>query len=380
MNRSFDIRTLVVPGVRTIEPYQPGKPLAELAREYGIDGAIKLASNESPLGASPTAVAAAHAALTDVSRYPDGGGFALKRALAAKLRVAPAQITLGNGSNDVLELLARAFASSGDEVIYAEHAFAVYELVTRAVGATPVVVPARDYGHDLDAMRAAVTARTRLVFVANPNNPTGTWLRRNALEAFVASLPATVLAVVDEAYFEYVEEADYPNTIAWIERYPNLIVTRTFSKAYGLAALRVGYGVSHPDVADYLNRVRQPFNVNHIALAAAEAALADDEHVARSRALNCAGMQQLSDGLRQLGLSFIPSVGNFLAFDVGGPARPIYEALLRAGVIVRPIASYGMPNHLRVTIGLPAENDRFLAALATAMNQSGAGARQAHGL
>lgn len=377
MTTTFEARSLVVSGVRAIEPYQPGKPIAELERELGISNAIKLASNENPLGASPNAIDAARAAMSDLARYPDGGGFALKRALSKKLGVAPEQVTLGNGSNDVLELLARTFAASGDEIIYAEHAFAVYELVARAVGATPVVVPARAYGHDLAAMRAAVTPRTRLIFIANPNNPTGTWLPKAELEEFVASLPAHVLAVIDEAYFEYVEQAEYPNAVAWIGRYPNVVVARTFSKVYGLAALRVGYGVSHPEVADFLNRVRQPFNVNSVALAAAEAALADDAHVAASIALNRNGMRQLTEGVEQLGLPFIPSVGNFLCVDLGRSARPVYETLLRAGVIVRPVASYGMPNHLRVTIGLPSENERFLAALANAIGATTS--RQARG-
>jgi histidinol-phosphate aminotransferase len=364
---NFDIRSLVVPGVQAIEPYQPGKPLSELAREYGIEDAIKLASNENPLGPSPRALRAIHTVLADIARYPDGGGFTLKRALSAKLGVAPEQITLGNGSNDVLDLVARAFAQTGDEVIYSEHAFAVYELVTRAVGARPVVVPARAWGHDLAGMELAITPRTRLVFVANPNNPTGTWLRARELEAFLQKIPPHALAVVDEAYSEYVEEPEYPNAVAWLARYPNLIVTRTFSKIYGLAGLRVGYGVSHAGVADYLNRVRQPFNVNSIAAAAAEAALVDDEHVTRSVEINREGMRQLIQGFRRLNLNFIPSVANFLTVDIGRPAKSVYEALLRKGVIVRPVGSYGLPNHLRVTVGLPSENDRFLAALEAAL-------------
>ncbi len=359
----FDARSLVVPGVQAIEPYQPGKPLSELAREYGIEDAIKLASNENPIGPSPRALAAAQAALGDIARYPDGGGFSLKRALSDKLGVAPEQITLGNGSNDVLEFVARAFASSGDEVIYAQHAFAVYELVTRAVGARPVVVPARNWGHDLAGMQRAITPRTRLVFIANPNNPTGTWLSRDELEAFVQQVPSHALVVVDEAYFEYVEEPAYPDAVRWIARYPNVVVTRTFSKAYGLAGLRVGYGVSTREVADYLNRVRQPFNVNSVGAAAAEAALADEEHLQRSIAMNRDGLRQLIEGLKRLKLPFIPSVANFITIDIGRPANAAYESLLRKGVIVRPVASYGMPNHLRVTVGLPAENERFLVAL-----------------
>ena len=363
LTAGFDCDALALPGVRAIEPYQPGKPLAELEREYGIRDAIKLASNENPLGPSPTARAAAQAALADIGRYPDGGGFALKRALAERLGVRPDQITLGNGSNDVLEFAARAFAGTDSEIVYAAHAFAVYGLVTRAVGARAIVVPARDWGHDLPAMRAAVTPRTRVIYLANPNNPTGTWFTQAELEAFLRELPANVLVVLDEAYFEYVEEAGYPNGVEWIERYPQLIVTRTFSKVHGLAGLRIGYAVSDAKVADYLNRVRQPFNINSPALAAAEAALTDDAHVAKSVALNRAGLDQLRAGARSLGLACLPSVGNFLCVDLGRPAAPIYEALLRRGVIVRPIANYGMPNHLRITAGLPAENDRCLSAL-----------------
>lgn len=361
---TFDCDALVLPGVRAIAPYQPGKPVAELEREYGIHGAIKLASNENPLGPSPQALAAAREALPAVDRYPDGGGYALKQALAQRLGVTAGQITLGNGSNNVIELMARAFAGPGTEVVYSAHAFAVYELVARAAGAQPVVVPARDYAHDLVAMRAAITARTRLVYLTNPNNPTGTWFSATTLTDFLADLPPHVLVVLDEAYFEYVTEPHYPNGVEWVARQPQLVVTRTFSKVYGLAGLRIGYAVSTESIAGYLNRVRQPFNVNSVALAAAQAALADDEHVARSVALNNSGRDQLVTGATALGFACLPSVGNFLCIDCGRPAQPYYQALLRAGVIVRPIANYGMPNYLRVTVGLPAENERFLTALA----------------
>ncbi len=354
---------LAVPGVRCLEPYQPGKPIEELEREYGVTGAIKLASNENPLGPSPRALAAAREALADIHRYPDGNGFALKSALARKHGVKPECITLGNGSNDVLEFLARAFVLSENEVVFSEHAFAVYPIVTRAVGAKAVITKAKNWGHDLAAMRAAVNGRTRLIFIANPNNPTGTWLKAGELEAFIGSMPAHVLVAVDEAYFEYVEEREYPNTIAWSAKYPNLVTTRTFSKACGLAGLRVGYGISSPAVADVLNRVRQPFNVNSVALAAASAALEDVAHVARAAQTNRDGMRRLIDAFRELGLEYISSAGNFICVDFKRPAAAIYEALLRQGVIVRPVASYGMPNHLRVTVGLPEENERFINAL-----------------
>lgn len=368
LSMAFDALKLAVPGVRGLQPYVPGKPIEELEREYGVKNVIKLASNESPLGPSPKALAAAQVALTEIARYPDGGGFALKRALAAKLAVIPEQITLGNGSNDILEFVARAFVTAQDEVLFSQHAFAVYPIVTQAVGANAVEVPARDWGHDLVAMQAAITARTRLIFIANPNNPTGTWLGSAALEKFLNKLPASVVVVVDEAYFEYVEDSAYPNTIAWLARFPNLICARTFSKIYGLAGLRVGYGVSSPEIADILNRVRQPFNVNSVAQAAALAALEDTAHLDKARRVNTNGMQQLVQGFEQLGLDYIPSVGNFVCVDVG-EAVPVYEQLLRAGVIVRPVANYGMPRHLRITVGLAGENQRFLDALKAALGR-----------
>ena len=293
----------------------------------------------------------------------------LKQALSERFGFELSRITLGNGSNDVLELIGRAFAMPGVEVVFSQHAFAVYPIVTQAVGATAVQVPARNWGHDLPAMAAAITPATRLVFIANPNNPTGTWFERAEFEAFMASVPEHVLVVLDEAYTEYVEPGEALNGFDYIERYPNLIVCRTLSKAYGLAALRVGYCISHPQVADVLNRVRQPFNVNSLALAAAVAALADESYLAESRQLNRDGMRQLEQGLNELGLQWIPSRGNFIAVDLGRDAGPVYQGLLRAGVIVRPVAGYEMPNHLRVSIGLREENQRFLEALAGVLAQ-----------
>ena len=359
---SIDALQLAVPGVRGLLPYQPGKPIAELEREYGVCNAIKLASNENPLGPSPKALAAIAALLPELARYPDGGGFALKHALSEKLQVTAAQITLGNGSNDILEFAARVFVNPGDEVIFSAHAFAVYPIVTQAVGGRAVITPAQHWGHDLAAMQQAISAATRLIFIANPNNPTGTWLSQAALRDFLRAVPKRVMVVLDEAYFDYVEEPDYADGMVLLQDYPNLIVARTFSKAYGLAGLRVGYGVSSDRVADLLNRVRQPFNVNSLALAAAVAALDDDAHVQRTRALNSAGMQQLIAGFRALRLEYIPSVGNFICVHVGQGAA-VYEKLLRVGVIVRPVANYGMPEYLRITIGLEQENQRFLEAL-----------------
>ena len=354
--------------VRNLARYVPGKPIDELAREFGLAEReiVKLASNENPRGPSPAVRAAIAAAIDDLSRYPDGNGFALKAALSARYKVAPEQIVLGNGSNDILELVTQAFLRPGDRAVYSRHAFAVYPLATQARGATGIEVPARDYAHDLPAMRAAITPATRIVFIANPNNPTGTWVTADALQAFIASVPDDVLVVLDEAYNEYLDPTQQAPSAAWTAMYPNLVVSRTFSKAYGLAALRVGYGIMNPSVADVLNRVRQPFNVNALAQAAALAALADSAYVDESRALNRVGMRTLEEGARTHGLSFVPSHGNFLLIRVGDADR-VYRRLLEQGVIVRPVANYGLPEHLRVTIGLPEETRRLLDALATAL-------------
>jgi len=356
--------------VRGIAPYVPGKPIEELARELHLDAAtiVKLASNENPRGPSPKALAAIGASAADLTRYPDGSGFALRAALAQHHGVGPERIVLGNGSNDVLELVALAFLTPGDEAVYAQHAFAVYPLATKARGATGIEVPARDYGHDLDAMLVAITPRTRVVFVANPNNPTGTWAPPSAVAAFVDAVPRDVIVVLDEAYDEYLSAADRSPAIGWLGRHPNLVVSRTFSKAYGLAALRVGYGVMDASVAGLLDRVRQPFNVNALAQAAALAALADRAYVEESSRLNREGMRQVEDGLARVGVATLPSHGNFLLARVGDAAA-VYGGLLREGVIVRPVAGYGLPEWLRVTIGLPAENERFLAALARVLGR-----------
>ena len=348
------------PNVATLAPYQPGKPVEELERELGITGAIKLASNENPRGPGPKVRAALARAGEQLSRYPDGSGFRLKRALSAKLGVTPDSLTLGNGSNDVLELIARVALTPGAEGIVSEHAFVVYPLAIVSLGGKLVTVPARDWGTDLDGILRAVTDRTRIVYVANPNNPTGTWVNRARMEAFLARVPDHVVVVLDEAYFEYVTDRDYPDGIALLSRHPNLVVTRTFSKVHGLAALRVGYGVSSPELADLMNRVRQPFNVSSVALECAEAALGDDAFVRTSRELNTAGLAQLEEGVARLQIAAIQSGGNFLTIDLRRPAAPVYQALLQRGVIVRPIANYGLPNHLRITVGLPEENERFL--------------------
>ncbi|MCL7421971.1 MAG: histidinol-phosphate transaminase [Methylobacter sp.] len=354
---------LAVPGVQQLVPYVPGKPIEELERELGLTRIVKLASNENPLGPGKKALAAIQATLSQLALYPDGNGFNLKQALARKYGVETGQITLGNGSNEILELVARAFLTTEHEVVFSQHAFAVYPIVTQAVGAKAVVVPAVNYGHDLEAMLQAVNEKTRLVFVANPNNPTGTWVDQSCLERFIKALPETCLCVLDEAYYEFVDSTDPVDSIGWLKKYPNLLITRTFSKAYGLAGLRVGYGLSSPELADILNRVRQPFNNNMLALAAAEAALSDAEHLERTITVNARGMQQLTDGFRKLGLEWIPSHGNFVSVDLKQPGLPVYEALLRKGVIVRPVANYEMPSHLRVSIGTEVENRIFLNAL-----------------
>lgn len=363
---SCDFLALAQPGVQKLSPYVPGKPVDELARELNLDPAkiIKLASNENPLGPSAKVLEAIRGELAEMTRYPDGNGFELKSKLAQRCGVTTAQVTLGNGSNDILDLVARAYLAPGLNAVFSQYAFAVYPISTQAVGAEGRAVPARDWGHDLEAMLAAIDADTRVVFIANPNNPTGTWFGPDALERFLARVPENVLVVLDEAYIEYAEGDELPDGLAYLARYPNLLVSRTFSKAYGLASLRVGYAISSAQIADVLNRVRQPFNVNSLALAAACAALDDAEYLAEGKRINDAGMQQLQDGLRALNLTWIPSKGNFLAVDLQRDAGPVYQALLAEGVIVRPVAGYGMPQHLRISIGLPEENARFLDALA----------------
>ncbi len=356
--------------IRAIAPYQPGKPIAELERELGISGIVKLASNENPLGCSPLAVAAMREAIKTIALYPDGNGFELKDALSGRYGVGHAGIVLGNGSNDMLELAARAFLTVGEKAVYSAHAFAVYPLATQAVGATGISVPAINFGHDLNAMlKAAVEQQAGLMFIANPNNPTGTFLSGEELHAFLRALPANILVVLDEAYNEYLPEELRYDSVSWLREFPNLIISRTFSKAYGLAGLRVGYALAHEQVADMMNRVRQPFNVNSMAQAAAVAALRDEAFVRQTHELNRRGMAQITQGLDKLELKFIPSYGNFVSFRIVGAAR-IYRRLLELGVIVRPVASYDMPDYLRVSIGLETENNKFLSALAQAMGET----------
>lgn len=357
--------------IQAIAPYLGGKPIAELAREMGLNEVdiVKLASNENPLGISPKAQMAIDEAVHDIARYPDGNGFKLRQTVADKFAVAHNQIVFGNGSNDILELAARAFLQAGDEAIYSQHAFAVYPLVTQAVGATGVVIPAVNYSHDLDGFLAAITPKTKLIFIANPNNPTGTLINKHALQAFIHAVPSHVLIVLDEAYDEYLNAENKSSAISWLATFSNIIISRSFSKAYGLAGLRIGFGLMHANVADMLNRVRQPFNVNSIAQAAAIASLADDDFVARTYALNQAGMLQLTHGFKVLGLEYIQSYANFISFKVDN-AAVVNQQLLQNGVIVRPIANYEMPDYLRVSIGLFRENARFLAVLTQILNKN----------
>ena len=364
-----DFIKLAQPGISDLSPYEPGKPVEELERELGLTDIIKLASNENPLGPSPKVLQALASRLAELARYPDGSAFLVKSKLQEFIGVAPARLTIGNGSNDVLELLARIYLAPGKESIVGEHSFIVYQLVTKSLGATLITVPTKHYRQDLEAMLDAITPRTSLVFIANPNNPTGSWVTRSELLPFLDRVPPEVIVVLDEAYFEYADDMnaregiDYPNGLQLIDQYPNLVVTRTFSKAYGLAGLRIGYSVSNQVIADLMNRTRQPFNVNAMSLAAVLGAIDDQEHLHKSIALNHEGMQYLMASCEQLGLDYIPSAGNFLSINFGKDASPLYERLLQEGVIVRRLGVYGLPCHLRVTTGLPAENERFISSL-----------------
>jgi histidinol-phosphate aminotransferase len=355
------IASRVQPHIRSLEPYQPGKPIEELERELGIEGSVKLASNENPLGPSPRAVAALHAAVENVHRYPDGHGSILRKKLSERLAVPGDALVLGNGSSELIELLAKTLLGHGDEVVYAWPSFAMYPIVVQGMGATSVTVPLDEgYVHDLDGMAAAVNERTKIVIVCNPNNPTGTTVGAEAFDRFAASLAEDVVLAVDEAYVDYVTRDDFPDALAWVKRRPATIVLRTLSKIYGLAGLRVGYGVTDPELAGFLERARHPFNVNAMAQAAAVAALDDEEHVERSREINVRGIEYLTEALAALGIEVTPSDANYVLARTG---PGVYEPLLREGVIVRPMAGFGLPEHVRVTVGLPEENERLVKAL-----------------
>jgi len=367
-----DFKSLAVPGVQKLKPYIPGKPISELERELGIDNIIKLASNENPLGPSPKAMAAIEGLLPELALYPDGNGFELKKALSKKHQVNMDQITLGNGSNDVLVLLAEAFLSSSHNAIYSQYSFAVYPIAIQAIGATHKMIPATSWdsdsplGCDLDAMAEAIDSQTKLIFIANPNNPTGSFLTKQALYRFIKQVPEDVIVVLDEAYVEYSPESVRVDGTEWLSEFENLVVTGTFSKAYGLAGLRVGYSLSHPDIANVLNRIRQPFNVNSLALKAAEAAIGDNEFIQQSMVVNASGLEQLTACCDDLKLRYVPSKGNFLLVDFQQDAMPIYEHLLHNGIITRPVANYGLPNSLRITIGTEDQMQRLTDLLPAA--------------
>lgn len=363
---TLDVKDLVPEWIQRLAPYPPGMPLEELEREYGITGSIKLASNENPFGPSPRAIAAIADVLPSLHRYPDGSGFYLRQALAKRIGVAADAIILGNGSNDIIELAVRAFLRPGDEAVMADQAFVIYQMVVQAAGAIPRQVPLRRFTHDLEAIKAAIGPATRLVFLANPNNPTGTIFKREEWEDFLERVPPHVLVIADDAYADYVEDPDYPDSLAYQRRDRLLLTLRTFSKIYGLAGLRVGYGVAPLEVVEILHRIRQPFNVNSLAQVAALAALDDQAHVERTRANNREGLAYLRGVCEQLGRPYVPSWANFVLVDVGDGAK-VYDALLRRGVIVRPMDVYGFPRHLRVTVGTPAENQRFAESLAAVL-------------
>jgi len=358
--------------VRAIAPYQAGKPISEVAREFGLkeESIVKLASNENPFGVPESAQKAMAAAAAELGRYPDANAFDLKMALSKRYDVPMDWITLGNGSNDILEIAAHAFVERGQSVVYSQYSFAVYALATQGIGARHIVVPAKNYGHDLDAMAAAIESDTKLVFIANPNNPTGTFVSGAEIEAFLQKVPADVVVVLDEAYNEFLKKEDQYESAAWVKKYPNLLVSRTFSKAYGLAGLRVGFALAQPEVTDLMNRIRQPFNVNSLAQAAAIAALNDKEFLDKSAANNAAGYEQFVEAFKDMGLEYVPSYGNFVLVRVGSDdaaGARINLALLKQGVIVRPVGNYGLPQWLRISIGLPQENAVLISALRKAL-------------
>lgn len=350
-------------GIEQLKPYQTGKPISELQRELGLSEIVKLASNENPLGCSDKVKQAVAQEISEIGRYPDGGGYILKEQIKQQFGINHDQITLGNGSNDVLEIIARTFISDKDSVVYSQYAFAVYALVTQALNAQAIEVPAKNFGHDLQAMANAVQENTKVIFIANPNNPTGTWFEEAEFAQFMDKIPSHVIVVLDEAYVEYFPENF--DSLQFLAKYANLIITRSMSKCYGLAALRVGFAFASPEITNYLNRIRQPFNVNHLAMVAGVAALQDTDFIEHSRQINKLGMAQLQQGLSKLGLNYVPSRTNFLLVNVERDAVEVFNALLREGVIVRAV---GIDQHIRVSIGTAKENEKFLNALAKVLN------------
>lgn len=353
--------------IRNLTPYQPGKPIEEVERELGIKSSIKLASNENPLGASPHAIKAAQTALQQTHIYPDGGCYELKHTVSNFLSVKPEQLTFGNGSENILELIVKSYLRHGDSAVLSEFAFLTIPILIKSYGATLNVARANKWCHDVNAMINAIDEKTRVLFLVNPNNPTGTYTNKQDFELLLDSVPSHIIIVVDEAYSEYIDISDYPKSLAYLDKYPNLIITRTFSKVYGLAALRLGFSVSSPVIADILNRARLPFNVNSIASKAGCAALLDQDHVQKSVLINKKGMKQITTGLDKLGIDYIPSLGNFVTIDVGN-ATEMYQKLLLQGVIVRPLNGYGMPRHIRVSISTNDDNDRFLSTIKNSLS------------
>jgi len=365
---TVDFRMLANLGVRNLVPYQPGKPIEEVERELGITSVIKLASNENPLGPSRQATLAAQQALSAAHIYPDGNCYELKQALSSFLGIKPNQITVGNGSENLLELIVKAYLNCNEIAIISQYAFLTIPIIIKSYGIKMKIAPAFNWGHDICNIMDAIDDTTKMIFLVNPNNPTGTYINTKDFELLLQSIPPHLIVVSDEAYAEYISRDDYPKTLTYLSNYPNLIITRTFSKAYGLAALRLGYAISSPEIADMLNRARLPFNINTIAARSACAALADQEHVQQSVLVNNQGMQQLEYGLKKIGLSFIPSIANFVTIDVEN-AVAIYQQLLYEGVIVRPLQAYDMPRYIRVTISTEEQNARFLTVLEKVMNK-----------
>jgi len=365
----LEIKDLINSSIKSLTPYEPGKPIEDLEREYGVKNAVKLASNESPLGPSPKVLKALEEVISGVHRYPDGNGFRLKEALSSKHSVGISALTLGNGSNDIIEFVARCFLSPKDNAIYSKYTFAVYPLIVQALGAEGIEVEAKDWGHDLQAMLEAINKDTKIIFIANPNNPTGTFIKKNEMIRFLEKVPSRVIVLLDQAYFDYSNYEFEDVSFGLVEDFPNLVISRTFSKAYGLAGLRVGYSVSSSYIADYLNRVRQPFNVNSLALAAAESALSDEEHLKKCLMINKDEKERLYRFFISNGYNYIESFTNFISFDCKDNSNEVFKNLLPKGVIARSMDIYKMPRYLRVTIGLPEENSIFMESLIT-LNES----------
>ena len=353
------LRDVVPAHIFKIMPYQPGKPVAEVKRELGLDHVIKLASNENPSGPSPLAVEAIRRSLVDLNFYPEDSGHYLRMKLSEKLGVAPDMLALGNGSSEIIVNVGRAFLKPGDEILTSEKSFVLYYLCGAYMGNRVVQTPMKDYRYDLEAMAGLITPQTRIIFIANPNNPTGTYVNKAALEAFLEKVPPDVLVVLDEAYSEYIEEPDYPNGLLYVRRHPNLLVLRTFSKIYGLAGIRVGYGIADPSLIDVINRVKLPFNANALGQEAATAALDDHQFVTDSKAINHAGLEFLHDFFKKHHVAYIPSVANFVTVLLPVEGHVLFDRMQRQGVIVRPLKGFGIPNAIRITVGKPQENELF---------------------